>query len=135
MTSSICPIPETGWAAPMFVPGAMAATSAATVITKPAEAARAPEGPTKATIGVRQLSILSTIWRIDVSRPPGVSRRRTSRGACCSSACSMARTTCPAADRVDDAVEIHDGNFGAKGCCHRRRDERHEGEAPGYGHD
>ena len=39
ITSSILPSPETGWAAPVLVPGAMAATSAATVMMKPAEAA------------------------------------------------------------------------------------------------
>ena len=96
ITSSIGPIPETGWAAPVFVPGAIAATSAATRITNPAEAARAPEGPTNTATGVRQFSILSTIWRIEVSSPPGVSSRRTSRGAFSASARSMARTTWPA---------------------------------------
>jgi hypothetical protein len=39
-----CPPAATGWAAPMLVPGAMAATSAAMVIMTPAEAARAPLG-------------------------------------------------------------------------------------------
>ena len=51
----------------------MAATSAAIVMMKPAEAARAPEGPTNTATGVRQLSMASTICRIEVSRPPGVS--------------------------------------------------------------
>ena len=41
-----CPPAPTGWAAPMFVPGAMAAMSAAMVIITPAEAARAPLGAT-----------------------------------------------------------------------------------------
>ena len=80
----------------MFVPGAIAATSAATVITNPAEAARAPDGPTKTATGVRQLSILSTIWRIELSRPPGVSTRITTSGACSASARSIACTTCAA---------------------------------------
>ena len=65
----------------MLVPGAMAATSAAIVMTKPAEAARAPEGPTNTATGVRQFSILSTIWRMEVSRPPGVSMPEHERAA------------------------------------------------------
>ena len=41
------PIPSpTGWAAPMFVPGAITAICAATVMMTPAEAALAPEGAT-----------------------------------------------------------------------------------------
>jgi hypothetical protein len=77
----------------MFVPGAMAATSAATVMMKPAEAARAPEGPTKTATGVRQLSMRSTICRIEESSPPGVSRRRIRSGAPAASARSMAWVT------------------------------------------
>src|SRR5258706_6287975 len=97
MTSSLAPpIPETGWAAPMLVPGAMAATSATTVMRKPAEAARAPEGPTKTATGTRELSIASMICRIDVSRPPGVSSLSTTRGAPEAAARSMADTTCAA---------------------------------------
>ena len=47
MVSSISrPPAPTGWAAPILVPGAMAAMSAAMVIITPAEAARAPEGLT-----------------------------------------------------------------------------------------
>ncbi len=41
-----CPPAPTGWAAPMLVPGAMAAMSAAIVIITPADAARAPPGAT-----------------------------------------------------------------------------------------
>jgi hypothetical protein len=93
ITSSISPRPETGWAAPMLVPGAMAATSAEMVMMKPAEAARAPEGPTKTAIGVLQFSMWSTICRMEVSSPPGVSRRMTRRGAPAASASSMAWTT------------------------------------------
>ena len=44
--------PSTGCAAPMCVPGAIAATSAAIVRMKPADAARAPEGATKIATGV-----------------------------------------------------------------------------------
>ena len=44
VSSIFSPPPSTGWAAPMCVPGAIAATSAAIVRMKPAEAARAPDG-------------------------------------------------------------------------------------------
>ena len=44
--SSSGPIADTGVAAPVFVPGAMTATSAEIMIKKPAEAARAPAGAT-----------------------------------------------------------------------------------------
>ena len=45
---------DTGWAAPMWVPGAMAATSAASVMRNPADAARAPDGATNTTTGARR---------------------------------------------------------------------------------
>ena len=41
-----CPPPATGWAAPMLVPGAMAAMLAARVMKTPAEPAPAPLGAT-----------------------------------------------------------------------------------------
>jgi len=44
--SMVPPPAATGWAAPMFVAGAMAATCAATVRNAPADAARAPVGDT-----------------------------------------------------------------------------------------
>ena len=43
-SSSIAPATPTGCAAPMFVPGAMAATGQPTMMNVPAEAARAPDG-------------------------------------------------------------------------------------------
>src|SRR5262245_26714705 len=89
-------MPATGCAAPMFVPGAMAATSATIVMRKPADAARAPEGPTNTATGVLQLSILAMSCRIEVSRPPGVSMRMMTSGAPSASARSMACTTWPA---------------------------------------
>jgi hypothetical protein len=46
ITGSICCPIRTGEAAPVFVPGAMAATSAIWSTKKPAEAARAPPGVT-----------------------------------------------------------------------------------------
>ena len=42
---------ETGWAAPMLVLGAIAATSAAIVMKQPALAAHAPAGDTYTTTG------------------------------------------------------------------------------------
>ena len=80
----------------MFVPGAMAATSAQTAITNPAEAPRAPEGATNTATGVFARSIRSTICRIELSRPPGVSIRMITSGADAASARSMAWTTCAA---------------------------------------
>ena len=46
LSLSTPPLSATGWAAPMFVAGAMAATCAAIVMKTPAEAARAPVGAT-----------------------------------------------------------------------------------------
>jgi hypothetical protein len=43
---------ETGWAAPICVPGAITATLAAMVINTPAEAALAPLGETYTIIGI-----------------------------------------------------------------------------------
>ena len=46
LSLSTPPPTATGWAAPMLVAGAMAATWAASVMKTPAEAARAPVGAT-----------------------------------------------------------------------------------------
>ena len=90
MVLSIDPPPMlTGWAAPMFVPGAIAATSEARVISTPAEADRAPDGVTYTATGTRDLMIACTICRIAVSRPPGVSSSTTRSEAFSSSARSM----------------------------------------------
>src|SRR5437899_4879851 len=62
----------------MFVAGAMAATWAAIVMKTPAEAARAPVGPTHTTTGISALSRRWQIARIERSRPPGVSSWMTS---------------------------------------------------------
>ena len=45
----------------MWVPGAMAATSAAMVRMKPADAARAPDGPTKTATGARDVIMRETM--------------------------------------------------------------------------
>ena len=65
----------------MWVPGAMTATSAASAITKPADAARAPDGPTKTTTGARDVIMRETIARVESSRPPGVRRMNTTTSA------------------------------------------------------
>ena len=65
----------------MCVPGAMAAMSAAMVITKPADAARAPEGATSTATGAREVIMRDTIVRVESSRPPGVRRMKTTRSA------------------------------------------------------
>ena len=61
----------------MCVPGAIAATSAAIVRMKPAEAARAPAGATKTATGVFAESMRVTMARVESTRPPGVSRVKT----------------------------------------------------------
>jgi len=56
------PLESTGWAAPMLVAGAIAATCPAIVMNVPAEAARAPAGATKVTIGTRVERKRAVIW-------------------------------------------------------------------------
>ncbi len=85
---SLPPAP-TGWAAPMFVPGAITATSAAIVIITPAEAARAPRGATKTTIGTLLPRMSLMINRMDSARPPGVSNSIIRQAASSFSARSM----------------------------------------------
>ena len=78
MVSSIFwPLPSTGCAAPMCVPGAMAATSAAMVRMNPAEAARAPDGATKIATGVLAATMCDTMARVDSTSPPGVRSVKT----------------------------------------------------------
>ena len=71
----------TGEAAPMVVPGAMTAKWAAAVMKVPADAARAPAGPTNTATGTSESRIPSTISRVDSSRPPGVSSWMTTSDA------------------------------------------------------
>jgi len=74
------PCRSTGVAAPIVVPGAMAARWAEKVMIAPAEAARAPEGVTYTTTGTRAFRKVWVISRIEASSPPGVSSS-TSRAA------------------------------------------------------
>jgi hypothetical protein len=74
VSSIASPDPDTGVAAPMWVPGAMTATSAASARMKPADAARAPDGPTNTTTGARDASMRDTMARVESSSPPGVRR-------------------------------------------------------------
>ena len=89
VSSIFWPSPDTGCAAPMCVPGAIAATSAASVRMKPADAARAPDGPTKTTTGAREVMIRETMVRVDSSSPPGVRRTTTTSSALERSASSI----------------------------------------------
>ncbi len=66
---SSAPPPSTGWAAPMCVPGAIAAMSAAIVRMKPAEAARAPDGATKIATGVLAAIMRDTMARVESTQP------------------------------------------------------------------
>jgi hypothetical protein len=83
----------TGWAAPMLVPGAMAATWAARVTKRPAEAARAPGGATYTTTGTGLPRISFTKVRVDSIKPPGVSSTISRHSACRSAAVANARRT------------------------------------------
>ena len=73
----------------MWVPGAIAATSAAIVIRKPAEAARAPLGATKTTTGVSAEIMRDVIDRVDSTSPPGVRKVNTMSSASAASARSI----------------------------------------------
>ena len=81
-----CPSPPTGCAAPVFVPGAIAATSPESSRKNPADAAEAPEGATYVAMGTRDARIEVVISRIDVMSPPGVESSKTTRDAPLSSA-------------------------------------------------
>ena len=70
----------------MFVPGAIAATSAPMVISAPAELAEDPLGATYTTIGILALSISFIMVLVVVTTPPGVSMRIITQAALCSSA-------------------------------------------------
>jgi hypothetical protein len=72
VSSAFSPVPGTGCAAPICVPGAIATTSAASAMMKPADAARAPDGPTNTTMGVRAAIMRDTMARVESSSPPGV---------------------------------------------------------------
>ena len=72
----------------MWVPGAMAATSAAIVIRNPADAARAPLGPTNTTTGTRDSMIAVLMSRVESTSPPGVRSTRTTTSARAASASS-----------------------------------------------
>ena len=62
-----------GEAAPVCVPGAMAATSAESKIKNPAEAPRDPAGEMKMATGTGDSRMWWMMSSIEVERPPGVS--------------------------------------------------------------
>ena len=78
--------PTTGWAAPMFEPGAIPATWPAIVTNTPALPARAPAGPTQTSTGTSEPRNACTICRVPSSEPPGVSTRTSSASSFCASA-------------------------------------------------
>ena len=71
------PLSEIGVDEPMFVCGAIAATSAAIVMTAPAESALDPGGATYTTTGTSAARKRFTMPRIEDASPPGVSRTST----------------------------------------------------------
>ncbi len=105
-SSTGAPLPETGCAAPIWVPGAIAATSAAMVMMNPADAARAPEGPTKITTGVEAASIRDTMARVDSRSPPGVRKVKTTSRRLVTIGAVHRLDHEFGGDRVDDALEL-----------------------------
>ena len=73
VSSGLPPNSSTGCAAPAFVPGAIAATSADSSRKNPAEPARAPAEPHTRSPEPASCRIAPTMARIESSRPPGVS--------------------------------------------------------------
>ena len=91
----------------MLVPGAIAAMSAARTMKQPAEAARAPRGPTNTITGTRAFISFWIISRMEESRPPGVSSSRTNAAAFCASASAIPRVMYSAlAGPIGPAYEI-----------------------------
>src|SRR4029453_17775794 len=75
------PVADTGDAAPMLVPGAIAAKLAAAKMNVPADAARAPLGATYTATGTLAASRRWTILRVASYMPPGVSSWMTKSAA------------------------------------------------------
>ena len=79
---------------------------------KPADAARAPDGPTKTATGVRAVIIRETIARVESTRPPGVRSVNTTSAAWASIGAIDRVDHVLGGNRVDDAVDdggVHDG--------------------------
>ena len=77
VSGSSSPPAPTGEAAPMVVPGDMAATCADATRNVPADAALDPEGVTRTAMGTGESRMSPTISRIDSRSPPGVSSSST----------------------------------------------------------
>ena len=77
LSSIFLPPPVTGWDAPMFVSGAIAATCAACTMNAPADAARAPDGATHTTTGISESAMRDIMCDMESTRPPGVSILKT----------------------------------------------------------
>ena len=79
---------------------------------KPAEAARAPAGPTKTTTGARAAIIRDTIARVDSSGPPGVRSTiiRQRRAACIGARDGAVDDL--GGNRMDDPVVLDDDGGG-----------------------
>ena len=110
VSSTFSPLPATGCAAPMCVPGAIAATSAAIVIRKPADAARFPDGPTKTATGVRARMIALLMSRVESTRPPGRTKREDNERGAGSVRAPDRFTDVFSDDRMDDPVDFRGVN-------------------------
>ena len=81
VSGSSSPPAATGDAAPIFVPGDIAATCAAATRNVPADAALEPDGVTSTATGTGESRMSPTISRMDSRSPPGVSSSRTNSSA------------------------------------------------------
>ena len=119
VSSIFSPLPVTGWAAPIWVPGAMAATSAAMVMRKPADAARFPDGPTKTTTGTRDLMMALLISRVESTSPPGVRKREDDERRALTLGALDRAFDVLRGDGVNDSVDL--GADHERRCRRRRR--------------
>ncbi len=84
---------STGIAAPVVVPGAIAAILPETRMKEPADAAIAPFGVTYVITGFSEFKIASVILSVELTSPPGVSSSINTASALISSASLRPSTT------------------------------------------
>ena len=137
------PVPDTGDAAPMFVPGAMYARFAASVMNVPALAARPPAGATHTMTGTSASRNAAVIRCVASRLPPGVLSSTTTAAAPSVTACSIpssryvastpstvpvavSKTTCGCAPRAIEAVATSRTPSSASVRARRIRRERVE---------
>ena len=90
----------------------MAATSAAIVMRNPADAARAPLGPTNTTTGTRDSMIAVLMSRVEFTSPPGVRSTRTTTSAPAASGAVEGLDDELGRRGVDERVDLRDVDHG-----------------------